>query len=268
MLETTLSPRATRLRLALVFGLVLGAVLAALAHATVPQDPVYHAFADGRAMLGIPRFWNVASNLAFLPVGSAGLLALRRARFHEEQERRAYAVFFLGTILVAFGSSWYHLQPDNQSLFWDRLPMTLAFMSLLSATVAERVSVKAGAALLLPLLLLGCASVLIWRRSEQLGQGDLRLYLLVQFLPMVIIPLLIALFPRRYDRPGAFGWMVLWYLVAKLLEHWDAAIFRATAGFMGGHALKHLAAALAVAGLVPMLAERVPLDSVQGKHAG
>ncbi|HJW09901.1 MAG TPA: hypothetical protein VJ483_09720 [Holophagaceae bacterium] len=267
MPSTALTVRVTRLRLALVFGLILGAVAAALAHTAVPQDPAYHAFADARARFGIPNFWNVASNLAFLPVGLWGLRSLRRARFHEPVEARAWAVFFLGLGLVCFGSGWYHLHPDNGSLFWDRLPMTVAFMSLLSAMVSERISVKAGAALLLPLLLLGAASVLLWRRSELSGHGDLRLYFLVQFLPMVLIPLLMALFPRCYDRTGAFDWMVLWYVAAKLLEHWDAAVFRATGGIAGGHALKHLAAALAVAGMVPMLLKRKPLGPAPGAAA-
>ena len=33
----------------------------------------------------------------------------------------AEAVFFAGILLTAFGSSFYHLAPDNERLFWDRL---------------------------------------------------------------------------------------------------------------------------------------------------
>jgi hypothetical protein len=256
-----LDTRALRVRLALVFGLILGAFVAALRHGPLPQDPAYHAFADTRSLCGIPHAWNVISNLPFLPVGAVGLVVLRRARLREASERFAWAVFFIGVSLVAFGSAWYHLHPDNGSLFWDRLPTTVAFMSLLAVTVSERVSARAGAALLLPLVLLGAASVLVWHHSELAGHGDLRLYGLVQFLPMVIIPMLVLLFPRRYDRTGAYGWLILGYVVAKLLEHWDAAVFRATGGFMAGHALKHIAAALAVYALVPMLARREPVPA-------
>ncbi|HJU83035.1 MAG TPA: hypothetical protein VJ600_02390 [Holophagaceae bacterium] len=258
-----LSPRSVRRRMALLFGLFLGAVAAAFFHAPLPQDPAYHAFADGRTLLGVPDFWNVATNLAFLPVGLWGLWALGRTpgpRFHDPLEARPYRVVSGGALLVAVGSGFYHLAPDNLRLVWDRLPMTVVFMALLSAVVAERINVRSGAALLPPLLVLGVASVLVWRQGELAGHGDLRLYALVQFFPMVAIPLIVLMFPARYDLSGGFGWMVAWYALAKVLEHWDAAVFRFTGGLMSGHALKHLAAAAALASLIPMLAHRRPLE--------
>jgi len=89
--------------------------------------------------------------------------------------------------------------------------------------------------------------------------GDLRFYVLVQFYPMLMIPLLMALFPARYTRTRDIGWMVIWYLVAKVLELADPAVFRFLGGTMSGHALKHLAASLSIAALVFMISKREPI---------
>ncbi|PYU18912.1 MAG: hypothetical protein DMG30_26090 [Acidobacteria bacterium] len=112
----------------------------------------------------------------------------------------AYAVFFLGVALTSIGSAYYHWAPDNGRLVWDRLPMSIAFMSLLAAIITERITVNAGLRSLLPLMALGIASVLYWHLTELKGQGDLRLYGLVQFYPVMAIPLLLTLFPARYTR--------------------------------------------------------------------
>ncbi len=253
-----------RSRVATMIALAVGAVVLALLLPRIPQPAAYHAFADQRTMMGIPNFWNVISNAAFIPVGLAAFWVMARnpkPRFHASFERWAYLVAFAGVLLVGLGSGYYHLHPDNQTLFWDRLPMTLVFMALLSAVIAERIDTMVGALLLLPFLLLGILSAEVWRRGELTGVGDLRFYLLVQFYPMLAIPLMMALFPARYTRTRDMSWLVLWYAMAKALEQWDAAVFRATGGVMSGHALKHLAAALAVAALVVMVAHREPLAS-------
>lgn len=251
-----------RFRMTVLFALTLGVIALALLLPRIAQPEAYHAFADQRTLLGVPNFWNVVSNAAFFPVGLAGLWVLARnpkPRFGAAFERWAYLVIFGGALLVGLGSGYYHLHPDNRTLFWDRLPMTLVFMALLSAAVAERIHAKSGALLLLPFLLLGLLSVEVWRRGELTGVGDLRFYLLVQFYPMLAIPLMMTLFPPRYTRTRGMGWLLVWYAAAKALEQWDGAVFRATGGSMSGHALKHVAAALAVAVLAVMVARREPL---------
>ena len=145
--------------------------------------------------------------------------------------------------LVAFGSGWYHLSPSIPALVWDRLPMTVAFMALLSAVIADRISWLAGRALLWPLVVAGIASIAWWVRTESAGAGDLRPYALVQFLPMLLIPLMLLMW-RGEGLSSRRLWMALGaYVLAKVAEHFDVALFAAT-GF-GGHALKHLLAALA-----------------------
>src|SRR5262249_40741620 len=105
---------------------------AALLLPAMPQPLAYHEFADRRAYFGIANFLDVVSNVAFLLAGVAGLaVAVRaRTRFQHLVERVPYAIFFAGMLLTAVGSAWYHLAPDNARLFWDRLPMTIAFTAL------------------------------------------------------------------------------------------------------------------------------------------
>lgn len=207
----------------------------------IPQDPAYHRFADSRTLFGIANFWNVASNLPFLLAGALGLLQSHRIASPDLATH--HRVLSVAVAVVAFGSGWYHLAPSNFTLVWDRLPMTVAFMTLLSAVIADRISWVAGRALLWPLVVAGIASIAWWLRSEAAGAGDLRPYGLVQFLPMLLIPLMLLMW-RGEGLASRRLWLALGaYALAKVTEHFDAAIFAATG--MGGHALKHLLAALA-----------------------
>ncbi|MGO9257302.1 MAG: hypothetical protein ACLQU1_13495 [Bryobacteraceae bacterium] len=123
---------------ALFAALAVASAYVLLAVPPVPQDESYHQFADRRTIWGIPNFWNVISNLAFVAAGLWGIGALRRREvFACPWERAAYAVFLAGVLLTAFGSAYYHLRPDSNRLVWDRLPMTLAFLSLFSTTIGS-----------------------------------------------------------------------------------------------------------------------------------
>ncbi|MBY0507807.1 MAG: ceramidase [Bryobacteraceae bacterium] len=236
--------------------LALVAVAGAYLSPRLAQDPPYHAFADQRTLWGVPHFWNVVSNAPFWLVGAYGLWAWSRARWEHHHDRWAWLVVSLAGFLIGAGSGYYHYAPDNATLFWDRLPMTLGFMGVFSAVIAERVSARVGWWMLGPFLAWGVVSVELWRRSEAAGAGDLRMYALVQFYPMLAIPLMLWLFPARYTASHRVWQMILWYVVAKVLESADGVIY-AVLG-MGGHALKHLAAAMALWMPLRMLAEREP----------
>ena len=100
--------------------------------------------------------------------------------------------------------------------------------------IADRISWVAGRALLWPLVVAGIASIAWWVRTEAAGAGDLRPYALVQFLPMLLMPLMLLLW-RGEGLSARPLWMAFGaYALAKLAEHFDAAIFAATG--MGGHA--------------------------------
>jgi hypothetical protein len=227
----------------------------------IPQDLSFHAFADGRTMLGVPNFLNVVSNFPFLVVGVLGLGLLLRpgGPALERAERWPLLVFFGGVLITGFGSSYYHLAPDNDRLVWDRLPITVAFMGFFASTIGERIRLRAGAWLLGPLVWLGVASVLAWHLGERRGAGDLRLYGFVQFYPLLTIPLLLYLFPARYTRGGDVLVALGWYLLAKGLElHFmDHGIY-SLGQVVSGHTLKHLAAALGAYWLFRMVKYRRP----------
>jgi hypothetical protein len=189
----------------------------------IAQDQSYHSFADRRTIFGIPNFWNVISNLPFAFVGALGLMRAKNL---------ASRLLFTGVLLTAFGSGYYHWSPGDARLVWDRLPMTIVFMSLLAIIAGERFA--SARRLVSPLVLIGIASVLWWQYS-----GDLRMYALIQFAPMVIIPTMLLMMPSSNAAP--IWWAILFYGLAKIAESWDAEIFRVLP--VSGHTLKHLLAA-------------------------
>ena len=223
-----------------------------------PQPQSYHSFADRRGFLGIPNFGDVASNVPFAIVGVWGIIFLASgaasAHFIDQRERWPYLIAFLGLTLTFVGSSYYHLHPDNARLVWDRLPMTLVFMSIVSAIIVERISVRAGLWLLPLLLLIGIASVFQWYASELRGAGDLRIYAAVQAYSAVVL-LVALLFPSRYSRGSDFAVVVGFYALAKALELLDKSIFD-SGHVVSGHTLKHLAAAAAGYWILRMLQKR------------
>lgn len=222
-----------------------------------PQDPAYHLFADTRTMLAIDNFWNVMSNLPFLVVGIWGLAFLGR---HAGTTclpglQSAYVVFFSGIILTAFGSGYYHLAPANDPLVWDRLPMTIGFAGLFSIIIGEFVSVRAARRILIPLLLIGYASVEYWAVTESRGVGDLRPYAVVQFFPMLLI-LFFLLTRKPVIGASKYYWfMLLFYVLAKVFEQLDAVVY-AAAGLLSGHSIKHMFAAMTPATVLYALYRR------------
>ena len=228
----------------------------------IAQDPAYHNFADKRGWLGIPNFGDVMSNLPFLFFGLMGVAAVYLARsdmFTMKGERIPWQVFFVGTFLVGFGSGYYHWEPSNQTLVWDRLPMTIAFMSFFSVVIMERLNEKRGLQLLPILLIVGAASVFYWDHTETLGNGDLRPYALVQFLPILLIPLMFWLLPARYSGLKYLGYGLFWYVLAKVLEHFDRGIFAMTGEVISGHTLKHISASVGVLMMVLYVKKRKTL---------
>lgn len=232
----------------------IAAVAVAFAFPRLAQDPRYHEFADQRTIAGIPNLLNVVSNAVF---AVAGILGLRFVWKHAWLP--AAATFFLSTVLIAAGSAYYHVRPTNQTLVWDRLPMTVAFMSLLALVIGDRIDARAGRRLLGPLIAVGIGSVIYWRLTEAAGRGDLRFYALVQFFPMLAIPLMLFLFTGRYFGTAGFFWMLGWYVVAKVCELLDRQIF-SLGDVVSGHTLKHLAAGMAVFCLWQTLRRRAGIE--------
>jgi hypothetical protein len=212
----------------------------------IAQDQSYHNFADQRSIINIPNFYNMLSNLPFIIIGIAGirLVASGQAKGGLAELQSVYLTFFAGVFLTGFGSAYYHYHPDNQTLLWDRLPMTIAFMALFSVIVGEYISSRIALKLFVPLVLSGIISVIYWYVTELNGNGDLRAYALVQFLPALLIPLILWLFNSRLDGDKYIWGVICAYAISKLLEFFDDQIYSAL-DVISGHSLKHLIAAFA-----------------------
>ena len=229
-----------------LYGLMIISLVGLLPLPPLLQDQAYHQFADQRELFGIPNFWNVVSNLPFIAVGLAGLLRCRRDA--------TTLVLFTGLFLTGFGSAYYHLNPNDNTLFWDRLPMTICFAAILAAVVEERVDARAAAMLLPPMLAIGIFSLLLWRWTD-----DLRLYAWAQFFPFLALVLILLLFPPRYTGAAYWGAAAALYALAKLFEYLDEKIYSA-GSMLSGHTLKHLAAAAAAFAILRCFQTRRPIE--------
>lgn len=224
----------------------------------VAQDPVYHAFADQRVIVGIPRFLDIVTNIPFLIVGVAGLLLCRAG--HITRSRRSWTMFFVGVALVGVGSGYYHADPSDWTLIWDRLPMAVGFMGILVAFLSERIGEWIETDGLAPAVFAGVMSVLWWAVLD-----DLRPYGVVQLMPFTIIPVGVLLYPGQRGEDRAVMLSMVLYVIAKVFEYYDHAIYAATGLTISGHSLKHFAAAAGCAVLLFMLKRRG--QTVPGREA-
>lgn len=220
----------------------------------IPQNPAYHQFADQREVFGVANGWNVLSNVPMFFLGLYGFyLAFRNFRQRPDVAAQWIPVVLVfGVFITSFGSAYYHYAPDNQTLVWDRLPMTLMFMPVFSLLLYDFMGKNWGNWAFWLSLPLGVLSILYWQYTESIGQGDLRLYAFVQFFPMLIGPVIILLSSKKTSYIPYF-WMVLgWYVVAKLFEHFDVETFQLL-GFWSGHTIKHLIGAFSLYYLFQLL---------------
>ncbi len=207
----------------------------------IPQDPLYHDFADQRSFFGIPNFWNVVSNIPFLLLGAVGIWwSIRDWRRRKGLVVQLIPAVLSFGILTAFGgSAYYHWTPNSLTLVWDRLPMTLMFMPVFAILIYDFIGEKQGNITFWLLVMLGIFSVFYWHYTEAAGRGDLRVYAFVQYFPMLAAILLVLITPQKPVYARYLLIAVGWYVLAKLCEHFDDAIF-AKLVFWSGHTIKHL----------------------------
>jgi hypothetical protein len=260
-----LNPRtwSRQARRALITAISLAALILLFLAPRMPTGPGYHDFADKRTLFGIPNGLDVLSNVPFCLVGIWGLLWLGGKKglsaFLDRRERMPYLVFFAGVALTGIGSFWYHIDPSDDRLPWDLLPMTCSFTSIVVVTYMERLNLRMGFIALLPALLLGVFSVVYWVVTNSSGKGDYKFYLFVQFFSPVLLALIIGLFQPRYSGIGYLAGAFGLYVVAKLFEEYDYSIFRHLDRLVSGHSLKHVTAAFACYAILRMLQTRHPL---------
>jgi hypothetical protein len=215
----------------------------------ISQPLSYHDFADKRLLLGIPYALNVLSSLTFLLAGLYGVMQTYNAFKNSLLDKLTYMfymLFFIFIMLVTLGSIYYHLDPNNTTLFWDRLLVSIAETSLGGGLILERSgNYKAGLAISLSLIIFGIFSVIYWGYSEQLGSGDLRLYGITQVLPALIALAVIMKYPqKKLDKYLIYGIFLL--IIARITEVNDHLFFNISYNLLSGHTLKHLLSAVIV----------------------
>lgn len=212
----------------------------------VPQNPEYHLFSDDRRIFMVKNGLNVLTNIPFIIVGLMGIFRLLRKKDH-----LPYILFFTGVFLTGTASGYYHLSPSNHTLTWDRLAMVIAFMSFFSAFLNDFIHKGFGDYALFPLIGAGIFSVLYWHFTEQKGSGDLRAYILVQFLPILLIPVLMNIYESAYSRSKDIYKILCCYILAKIFEYYDKPVFEISG--ISGHSIKHLLCAFAAYMVLRML---------------
>ncbi|WP_323492163.1 hypothetical protein [Undibacterium sp. RTI2.1] len=235
-----------------------------IAHGPIEQLAHYHEFADLSDFLGVPHAADVFSNLGFAVVAIWGMYRLWPMRKHASIEAGwiGYRLFLAGLLLTALGSGFYHLAPDNARLLWDRLPIAFACAGLLSAVRAENVpnvNRKTDANVL---VLFAIFSVAWWYVTDAYGAGDLRPYLFLQGLPLILIPLWQTIYRAPKSDRIAFGGALLLYILAKVTEIYDHDIFQ-LGSVISGHTMKHLLASIAAGVLVGRLVQRIKTHAAQ-----
>jgi len=250
-----------------VFILTGSAAIAAGLFFVVPpiaQFGWYHDFADQRSFLRIANFWNVISNLPFLFAGGWGIWYLAsigaKDGLKDSSERWMYLFFFFTVALTGIGSAYYHLEPNNDRLVWDRLPLAMMFMALFAIIVRERLSRHAANLLFLPLVVLGAATVFYWHLTETWGRGDLRPYLLTQIYPVLAIPVILWLSPATYSKTEKLYAAMAWYGGAKLYEFLDKPVY-SFGQILSGHTLKHIGAAVSCYLILSWIRQRRPIEN-------
>lgn len=226
----------TKKQLVLLYAVSSIAVMLVFFLKPILQDQAYHHFSDISTFFSIPNFWNVISNVPFIIIGIIG--GMKTVSIQDNPLKSNYLWFFVGIFITGFGSGYYHWNPNDNTLIWDRLPMTISFMSFLSIIIGEFINSNSGKKLLYPLLLTGLLSIAYWIFS-----GDLRFYALIQFLPIILI-LVILFLSKKEQRYKKYFWLIIAsYAIAKFLESYDSEIYRTTHEMISGHSLKHVAAA-------------------------
>lgn len=210
-------------------------------------------YVDSRSWLGVPNAGDVLSNLSFLAMGVWGSERLRTR--HDAPVGASW--FFVGLILTCLGSGFYHLDPDMpQRLVADRLGMAVAFAGFLGMAASERISVRAGEAVLVLMMVAGPLTA--WVARENLTP-----WAVVQYGGMALAVGLALTRPRPGARGVPLGGVIFFYVLAKLFELGDVTVFEATGHLVSGHTLKHLSAALAA---WPVIRALGPTDSARSPH--
>lgn len=233
-----------------VLGL-LSAMAVALAAGLLAWGPVLltaqtHGYADSRSWLGVPNAMNVLASVPVLACAVWGWRATAASTWPRELQLpwRGFHACAIVSSLVAMA---YHAWPLDASFLLSRMAQSGAFLLLGLGLMAEGVDLRFGGAL-------ACASATgvaaaagsAVAMSNYFGLGfDMRPLLLLEILPVLLIPAGAISLAGRYTRRSDWSFVLLVYATSRTFESADAGILAATE-WVSGHSLMHLSLGLVV----------------------
>jgi hypothetical protein len=216
----------------------------------ITQSQAYHHFADDNFFLGVPNFHNVISNLFFIIFPIIGFLHVKNG---ESRMTPSWFVYLIGVLFVGPGSAYYHYNPNDMTLIWDRLPMTIGFMGLASFVFTDIFKIKKEVPFLILLLAIGFYSIFHWVQFQ-----DLRIYYWVQLTPLLAIIYAAFALPTPVLKPKHLLFAVVFYIFAKITEKYDHQCLDSIN--YSGHSVKHLLAGVSVYALILMKRNQTKKD--------
>lgn len=205
----------------------------------------YHDFADNRAFLSINNTLDVLSNLPFLFVGLWGALYLKQ--YNNNNINSWFIV--IGSMLVCFGSGFYHLAPDNYRLLWDRLPISLVFSGIfMYAVYSLKLTTIPEKTLSITYAMFSICTVFLWYAGEVNGASWLGPYVFLQFGGIILLLYMAYVAYKRGNKnlTKAIVITMLCYVAAKVCETFDPVILMHTSSIISGHTIKHILSAYAL----------------------
>lgn len=214
--------------------ITIAVILFLIQYGSIGQDETYHHFADNNPFVGVSNFYNVLSNIFFVIVGVGALII---SRLKNIRLILPETILLLGIALTGLGSAYYHYNPDNLTLIWDRLPMTIVFTAFFYLIFQKFVLRQESLLLFFIFLGVGIYGIVHW-----IIFNDLRVYAFVQYFPILAIICILILYKVPFSYSKYILLIILFYAIAKLFEHFDLLFFQKI--HVSGHTIKHVFASI------------------------
>jgi len=197
-----------------------------------PLPKEYHNFADQRKFIGISNFFDVISNVAIL-IPAIYLIT------KQKKSSPLSNLLIIHIILLAIASSYYHLNPSDDTIIWDF--MMIATTSMIVLIMFTNYTDIRG----LLLYIVGILSVIYWKYNN-----DLRPYILI----LIGVPLyIIVKHYKNIDLRNYIYIIIIANIILRLSEHNDHAIYKMTNNQISGHTLKHIFSGIGIFYVIIML---------------
>jgi hypothetical protein len=235
-----------RCALVMLASMTLAVMMGLMAWGPVELTASAHRYADERVWLGMAGAANIWVNAAMLAAGAWGWQATRRSHWPLHL-RTPWQLFQLCAMVSAGAAALYHARPHDTLFVLTHVVTASGFVMLTLGLLAERVHSRFGS---LPVCLMVLGGIVLTGGAmllahTQSGHLDMRPLLLLEIIPVLVIPAGALSLPGRSTQ--GFDWVVVltFYAFAKLFETGDALVLEAS-GWISGHTLMHLALTAAV----------------------